>query len=108
MLMIPDNVWNEIKTVIPEKKSKVGRPANEPKVVLSGIFYIMVTGAQWHKLPDYYGRPTTVPGRFRIWVKTGIFNKILSKSIDIAVQHLGVPECFISDTSSAKAPFAKF
>ena len=30
------------------------------------------------------------------------------KSIDVAVQYLGLPECFFNDTSSAKAPFAKF
>ena len=65
MLIISENVWNEIKNIIPEKKSKVGRPQKDPKTVLSGIFYIIVTGAQWHQLPDYYGKPTTVHGRFR-------------------------------------------
>lgn len=108
MLMISDNVWNEIKNIIPNKKSKVGRPLKDPKVVLSAIFYVMVTGAQWHKLPDYYGRPTTIHGRFRVWIKTGIFNAILLKSIDVAVSHLGSPECFFNDTSSVKAPFAQF
>lgn len=108
MLMIPDNIWNEIRDVIPVKKSKEGRPPKDPKLVLSGVFYIMVTGAQWHKLPDYYGRPTTIHGRFRTWVKTGVFDKILLISIDIAVQHFGSPESFFSDTASIKAPFAKF
>jgi hypothetical protein len=108
MLIIPNNIWNEIKNVIPSKTSTVGRPQNDPLLVLSGIFYIMVTGAQWHKLPDYYGRPTSVHGRFRIWVKSGVFDAILMKSVDIAINHLGVPESFFSDTSSAKAPLAKF
>lgn len=108
MLKIPDNVWNEIKKVIPDKKSKIGRPQKDPRVVLSGIFYNMITGSQWHQLPDYYGRPTTIHGRFRIWVKSGVFNNILSKSIDLAVQYFGSPECFLNDTSSVKAPFAAF
>lgn len=108
MLMIPENMWNEIKDVIPVKRSKVGRPQSNPRTVLSGIFYIMLTGAQWHQLPDYYGRPTTVHGRFRIWVKSRIFHKILSKSIDVTVEKLGSPQCFLIDTSSIKAPFAKF
>lgn len=108
MLIISDTVWNEIKQIIPEKKSKVGRPQKDPRMVLSGIFYIMITGAQWHKLPDYYGQPTTVHGRFRVWVKNGVFDQILMRSIDIAVRYFGVPESFISDTTSAKAPFAKF
>ena len=108
MLIIPDNLWNEIKTAIPEKKSKVGRPRSDAKMVLSGIYYVMITGVQWHKLPDYYGRPATIHGWFRIWVKSGVFAEIVLKSIDSAVQHLGVPESFLNDTSSVKAPFAKF
>jgi putative transposase len=108
MLIISDIVWNEIETVIPRKKSLIGRPQNDPRVVLSGILYVMVTGVQWHKLPDYYGRPTSVHGRFRIWAKSGLFDKILMKSIDIAVQCFGSPESFLSDTSSVKAPFAQF
>src|ERR1700689_5114463 len=108
MLMISENLWNEIKTIIPVKKSRIGRPQKDQKLVLSGIFYTMITGAQWHQLPDYYGRPTTIHGRFRIWIKSGIFEQVLEKSIDIAVKYLGSPECFFNDTSSIKAPFAKF
>jgi putative transposase len=108
MLILSDKLWNEIKNVIPVKKSKIGRPQKDPKLTLSGIFYIMTTGAQWHQLPDYYGHPTTVHGRFRIWVKSGTFNKILLKSIDAAVNHFGIPKSFLNDTSSVKAPFAKF
>lgn len=108
MLMISDNVWNEIKTIIPGKKSAVGRPISNPKRIFSGILYIIVTGAQWRYLPDYYGKRSTVHGRFRIWVKTGVFDSILKKSIDIAMEHLGLPECFFNDTSSSKAPFANF
>ena len=108
MLIIPDILWNEIKEILPQKKTKIGRPSHDSKMVLSGIWYIMITGAQWHNLPDYYGRPTTVHGRFRIWVKSGIFDAILLKSVDVAIHFLGAPESFFSDTSSAKAPFAKF
>jgi putative transposase len=108
MLMISDNLWNEIKNVIPVRKSKIGRPRNDAKMVLSAIFYVMVTGVQWHKLPDYYGRPTTIHGWFRNWIKSGVFNEILLKSIEIATQQLGVPKSFLNDTSSVKAPFAKF
>jgi hypothetical protein len=36
--MISDIVWNEIKTVIPQKAAGIGRPQNDPRIVLSGIF----------------------------------------------------------------------
>jgi putative transposase len=108
MLMISDILWNKIKEVLPEKKSKVGRPLHDARTVLSGIWYIMITGAQWHKLPDYYGRPTTIHGRFRTWITSGVFDKILSRSIELAAGTLGAPEAFFTDTSSVKAPFARF
>lgn len=107
MLIIPKNLWNEIKIVMPEEKS-TGRPPHDAKMVLSGVFYIMTTGAQWRCLPDYYGKPTTVHGRFRNWVKNGIFDQILERSIKTAVECLGIPQSFLSDTSSIKAPFANF
>ena len=38
MLIISDSLWNEIKNVIPEKKSKVGRPQKDPRIVLVAFF----------------------------------------------------------------------
>lgn len=108
MLIISNNVWNEIAPIIPGKKSKVGRPLSDSRTVLSGIFYIMLTGAQWRQLPDYYGPSSTVHGRFRAWIKTGVFDKILERSIEIATQQLGEPQSFFTDTASVKAPLARF
>lgn len=108
MLKISDIVWNEIKNLIPEKKGKVGRPLSDSRMALNGVLYIMVTGAQWRYLPKYYGAASTIHGRFRRWIKAGVFEKILKKSIIIAIKHLGLPQCFIVDTSSAKAPLANF
>lgn len=98
---------NEIKTIIPGKKSKVDRPLHDQKLVLSGIFYIMMSCAQWHLLPDYYGRPTAVHEIFKIWVRLGIFEQILLKSIDIVVNYLGISGSFFSDTSSIKSSIRK-
>lgn len=108
MFMISEVLWKEIESVIPTKNTKVGRPQNDQRTTLSGIFYMMDAGCQWRNLPDCYGNQKTVHGRFMIWAKTGVFEKIMQKSIDVAIKHLGEPECFYSDTSSAKAPFAKF
>jgi putative transposase len=108
MLIISNNVWNEIAPIIPGKKDKVGRPLSDSRLVLSGVFYIMLTGAQWRQLPDYYGKPSTVHGRFRAWVMSGVFAKILERSIDVAVRQLGEPKSFFTDTASVKAPLARF
>ena len=108
MFIIPDKSWNEIKNLIPGKVGQAGRPRWDARLTLSGILYVMVTGAQWNKLPDYYGKISTVHGWFRRWAITGVFARILEHSIDIAIAAHGEPQAFFTDTASAKAPFAKF
>jgi len=108
MLIISDIFWAEIKIIIPQKKSKVGRPPKDARMVLSAIFYVMLTGIQWRYLPSYYGKPSTIHGRFRQWVKSGTFDQILELSKSAAIKQMGDPECFFNDTSFAKAPFALF
>lgn len=108
MLTISENFWNEIKNIIPVKKTKVGRSQKDARTTLSGIFYVMKTVCQWNELLDYYGKPTTVHGRFRNWVKEEVFEKILELSKEFAIRHFGPPQCFFSDTISSKAPLARF
>lgn len=71
MLIIPEKIWNEIKIVMSEKKP-TGRPPHDVRIILSGVFYVMTTGAQWRCLPDYCEKPITVHGRFRACVKLKI------------------------------------
>ena len=94
MLIISDIFWNEIKTIIPQKKSKVGRPPKDAKLILSGIFYIISSGAQWRLLPDYYGKTSTVHGKFRQWTISGCFEKILQTSIDLAIKKVRFSRMF--------------
>lgn len=108
MLRISDILWNEIKNAIPPKKTKVGRPPKDAQEVLSAIFFVMVTGIQWRYLPSEYGKPSTIHGIFRKWVKVGVFDDVLRLSIDAAIKSIESVECFFTDTSSSKAPFAKF
>ncbi len=96
------------KNINSTKKSKVDRPPKDVKLILSGIFYKISSGEQWRLLLDYYGKTSTVHSKFRQCAISGCFEKILQTSIDIAIKKFGSPECFISDTSSAKAPFAYF
>lgn len=37
------------------------------------------------------------------WARTGVFAKILDKSIEVTINKLGEPQSFFSDISSAKA-----
>jgi putative transposase len=105
---IPDVLWNEIKNLIPKKKSKVGRPEFDNKKTLEGIIYILHTGAQWNMLPDHYGCSTTVHGKFMKWCRLGVFQKIIVKAREYYRKRNSKNNWFAFDTISKKAPFAKF
>ena len=107
MKMITDFMWKEIKPLIPTKKSKVGRPPMPSRKVLDGIFYVVKTGVQWKYLPKEFGPSSTIHGRFREWIKQGVFKEIMKKS---ALLYLEKPNeqkhWYAIDASSCKSPFA--
>ena len=83
MEMIPDSVWKEIENLIPRKKSKVGRPETDPRIVMNAVFYILKTGIQWRFLPKELGSPSTMHGKFRKWCREGVFDQIMQKAVDL-------------------------
>ena len=41
MKNIPDNLWKEIKKILPQKNGGVGRPESDNKKAIEGIFFIL-------------------------------------------------------------------
>jgi transposase len=54
-----------------------GRPPADTRAVLSGVMWILRTGAQWRELPEKYPPYQTVHGRFQQWVRSGQLEKAL-------------------------------
>ena len=84
---IPDELWDEIKKVLPEEKSSnktVGRPIVPYRKVLDGILYILrTTGCQWKMLPIEYGSGSTCHRRFQEWNGINVFKNIWIKLLKI-------------------------
>ena len=109
MNMIPDIVWKEIENIIPRKKSKVRRPEMCPRQALNTILYVLRTGVQWHWLPKDMGKASTVHGKFRKWVKLGIFEQIMEKAAQVYECRQGKAGIWYAiDTSACKAPLANW
>jgi transposase len=69
---IPDDVWNEIKNILPKEKphNTKGHPAAVSfRQVLDGILFVLRTGSQWKMLPKEYGSGSTCRRRFQQWVR---------------------------------------
>jgi len=71
---LSDAEWAIIAPLLPGADGKKnGRPRDDDRKVLNGIFFVLRTGTPWGDLPERYGPYTTVYNRFNRWAKKGIW-----------------------------------
>jgi transposase len=107
ILKIPDELWDEIKVVLPVEKpfKTIGRPIVSYRKVLDGILYILRTGCQWKMLPKEYGSGSTCHRRFQEWNRLDLFKKIWVKLLTIYDDLNGINWTWQSlDSISIKSP----
>lgn len=107
ILKIPDELWDEIKVVLPIEKpfKTIGRPIVSYRKVLDGILYILRTGCQWKMLPKEYGSGSTCHRRFQEWNGLDLFKKIWVKLLTIYDNLNGINWTWQSlDSISIKSP----
>ena len=107
MKSITDSFWNEIKNVIPVKKSKVGRPEWPARKVLEGILYVLDNGCKWLAMPKEFGKAKTIHGKFMKWCKEGVFQDIQQIMVK-KYSEQKILNWFAIDGSHRKAAFAKW
>src|SRR5450755_395783 len=56
-----------------------GRPWQDTRAVLNGVFWILRTGAPWHDLPARYPPYQTCHRRFQQWQRSGLLTHLLQK-----------------------------
>ena len=104
---VPDPIWNEVKDILPKEKppKTVGRPVVRYRTVLDGILYVLRTGCQWKSLPKEYGSGSTCHRRFQEWVRSGVFQKLWVRLLEIYDDARGIKWRWQSlDSASVKAP----
>jgi len=51
---LTDEQWEKLCPLLPPQKPKVGRSAQDHRLIINGILWVVRTGAPWRDLPDYY------------------------------------------------------
>ncbi|MCW0210943.1 MAG: IS5 family transposase [Achromobacter sp.] len=74
---LTDAQWERLEPLLPPEKPWTGRPNDDHRSILNGIFWILRTGAPWRDLPPRYGLWATVASRFYRWRRAGIWQRIL-------------------------------
>jgi transposase len=72
-----DEEWAIFEPFVVPSVPRKGRPAQDHRRVLDGIFWINRTGSPWRDLPDYFGKFGSVHRQFRRWSESGLWDVIL-------------------------------
>src|SRR5882757_6259406 len=84
---LTDFEWAAIRSFLPNKPRGILR-VNDRRV-LTGIFWVLRSGAPWRDLPEAFGPYTTCYNRFVRWRWAGVWSRIidsLAAAHDAAVQ----------------------
>jgi transposase len=104
MLTLRDEQLDWLLERIPDhpKSPKGGRPPEEKRKVVQGIFWILDNGAKWKDLPRQFGTKSTVHRWFQKWVAEGVFEQVLRDAGRCVAERNGyrLYECFIDATFS--------
>ena len=73
---LTESQWKRIEPILPGKKSDPGRTAQDNRLFVNAVLWILRSGAFWSDLPERYGRWNTAYKRFTRWSKAGVWAKI--------------------------------
>lgn len=68
--------WNQIKGLLPGKKSDPGRTARNNRLFVDAVLWIARTGAHWRELPEQFGDWNSVFQRYNRWSKAGVWESV--------------------------------
>jgi putative transposase len=107
---VSDSDWLVIQEVLPAeiytgKGSLGGRPHADLRKVFCGILFWIRTGCQWELIPKSYGSKRGLAKYLKKWVAQGVFQKLMSSSLELYDQDMGIEWRFQSiDGSIKRAP----
>ncbi len=107
---ISDSDWLVIYEILPReiytgKGSLGGRPHADLRLVFCGLLYWIRTGCQWELIPDSYGSKRVLGKYLKKWVGSGVFQSLMSASLELYDKEVGIGWKFQSiDGSIKRAP----
>ncbi len=76
---LTDGQWALMEDMFPRNGEHAGRPWQDHRRMMNGIFWILSTGAPWRDLPEEFGRWQTVYHRFNTYRRDGTLDRILER-----------------------------
>lgn len=77
--IVDDELWAVIEPLLPVKPAGTPGPAqHDPRLVVQGILFVLITGIGWEDLPQElgFGSGMTCWRRLRDWQAAGVFDQV--------------------------------
>lgn len=100
---LQDAQWAIVEPLLPKTRRRSdgkGRPRRSNRDVLSGILWVLRTGARWYDLPERFPPYQTCHRRFQEWVRSGAIRSVL-EALAHDLESRGkfkMSECFVDAT----------
>lgn len=75
--LMSDEEWAFFAPFVIARGGKSGRPPEDHRLVLDGVFWIARTGAPWRDLHEHFGKWSSVYRQFRRWTLSGVWELML-------------------------------
>jgi transposase len=77
--------WAIISPLLPSERGRWGRPAQDNRLFLNGMLYVMRVGCPWRDLHERYGKWNSVYVRFRRWAEQGVWDALLETLVELGL-----------------------
>lgn len=90
-MVLSDNMWSNIELLLPGKSGDRGRTAENNRLFLEAVLWVLRTGAPWRDIPDELGPWGSVYTRYNRWSHKGHWQAIFEAlSVDSDFEYLMV------------------
>ena len=89
---LTDEEWEMVEPLIPQRPP-AGRTYNDHRTVLGGIQWVARTGSSWREMPEEFGKWETAYRRYELWLKQGLWQRILAALGEEALPGPATKEC---------------
>jgi transposase len=68
--------WDRIEPMLLGKASDPGRTADDNRLFVNAVLWVLRSGARWSDLPERYGKHKSVHKRFTRWAVAGVWERV--------------------------------
>ena len=82
---LTDEEWAIIGGLLPPERGRWSRPAQDNRLFLNGMLYVLRVGCPWRDLHERYGKWNSVYVRFRRWAERGVWDALLETLVELGL-----------------------